>query len=201
MIKAKTLDNFASARPQEMIALALMPLALVTLFECLFNPVLFGYLMHQSWGGFATRWIPAAFLAALVLVSVNASRAYGREGLLSSISGVALMSYVVAKCRGSLYWPGQVGYEFGNGMLFYIPITLGLCGAFIPMRSPVPARTIIPISFGVALLGSAWTSIDSGRDIGLYDLSPYTRHLAIGFLSVLSFVVSGFFWWSSKQDE
>jgi hypothetical protein len=119
----------------------------------------------------------------------------GKDDVLALLCGITLATFTMFHFRGSHHWPGFLGWEWGPKAYSYVPVWAPIpVGALLAKVMKNSWKSWDAIAFvSVVVVALLWSAIDANRDIGMYHLSPYTRHLAL-LATVVCIGVTGAVW-------
>jgi hypothetical protein len=158
------------------------PLCAVTFGECLH------LFLHQNWfkgiaAGPRLILIAPYFLVSLpLLVAVSMGVRKGRVGSLAALVGSFIAYFAMTRYRGSHQWPTLFDWQGTTPTHLYLPIMIGVAGGAIVgflMRNKPISSWLLTSVIVLMLITVGWSWADAYRDIGLYSLFPYSRHLAV----------------------
>ena len=92
--------------------------------------------------------------------------------------GLILAIVAARSFRGAFYWPGTFDAFASPYWLSLAPLLLAILVQSLASRLLAP-RFALPFALVSVVIGVAWVWIDSHRNIGLYSLTPYSRHWAV----------------------
>lgn len=177
-----TIDQIS---PQDAISLAILPVSLLTVIEGVFQAAYQSVVNGITSGAVVLRWAPTILLFTIAAISVLWTNKSGRQSWICSAAGIGLAMFVGSKFRGPHYWPGQVGCEYANSAWYYVPWVLGVVAGVVVSRKTsrinLPAFAIV-----ASVMASIIALIASRTGIAIDGATPYSRHLAMGFLTILA---------------